>query len=427
MARGKGSIVELTNHRLTSAARDVIKRAQQIAATRQHAELCPEHLLLALVGDRQTTAAQSLRAQGIEPESVIAALEAAWTPEMRAAPDQAVAPGEDAKLVVHFASKEAFQLGRREIDTLHLLLGIFYLQRGTALRVLREAGANLVGLREYVLVKSSAAPTLLSKEDKLWELLRPSPIFLALLAITIGSGAALYAAGAGAVKALTILFVVSAWIVSVCLHEFGHALTAFIGGDRSVREKGYLTLNPLKYSHPVLSIGLPLLFLFLGGIGLPGGAVYIDRGALRRGRWPALVAAAGPLATAICAVLLALPFSILPREWMLTHGKPLWDALAFLVYLEVTAVIFNLLPIPGLDGFAIFEPSIPHTWRQQVTRLGFFPIYLLYFAIWWIPSLLGAFQSFTISAANALNVPTLFIYDGMQQFIILLFRIGPGQ
>ncbi len=84
------------------------------------------------------------------------------------------------------------------------------------------------------------------------------------------------------------------------------------------------------------------------------------------------------------------------------------------------------IAVPGLDGFAIFEPSIPHTWRQQITRLGFFPIYLLYFAIWWIPSLLSAFQSFTIGAANALNVPTFFIYGGMQQFIILLFRIGIG-
>lgn len=418
--------MEITNHRLTSAARDVIKRAQQLAATRQHAELSPEHLLLALLSDRQTTAAQSLRGQGIDPDSVIAALATAWTPELRAAPNQAVTAGEDAKLVVHFAAKEAFQLSRREIDTLHLLLGIFYLQRGTALRVLREAGANLVGLREYILVKSSASPTLLSKEDNLWDLFRPSPIFLAILAIAVGSGVALFAAGEGAVKGLTILFVVSAWIVSVCLHEFGHALTAFIGGDRSVREKGYLTLNPLKYSNPVLSIGLPLLLLFLGGIGLPGGAVYIDRGTLRRGRWPMLVAAAGPLATVVCAVLLALPFSILPREWMLAHGKPLWDALAFLVYLEVTAVIFNLLPIPGLDGFAIFEPSIPHNWRLQISRFGFFPIYILFFVIGFIPALISAFQNFTISAANALNIPTLFIYGGMEQFIVLISRIGFG-
>ena len=67
------------------------------------------------------------------------------------------------------------------------------------------------------------------------------------------------------------------WKAQVALHEFGHALVAFWGGDRSVVDKGYLTLNPLKYTHPFLSLVLPMLILVLGGIGLPGGAVYINR------------------------------------------------------------------------------------------------------------------------------------------------------
>ena len=45
--------------------------------------------------------------------------------------------------------------------------------------------------------------------------------------------------------------------------------------------RGYLTLNPLKYTHPLLSIVLPVLFLLMGGIGLPGGAVWVDRHAIR--------------------------------------------------------------------------------------------------------------------------------------------------
>ncbi len=62
------------------------------------------------------------------------------------------------------------------------------------------------------------------------------------------------------------------WIFSVCLHEFGHAIVAYYGGDTSVREKGYLTFNPLKYTHPVYSLLMPVIFMMLGGIGLPGGA-----------------------------------------------------------------------------------------------------------------------------------------------------------
>ncbi len=73
--------------------------------------------------------------------------------------------------------------------------------------------------------------------------------------------------------------------MSLCLHEFGHALAAYLGGDTSVRDAGYLTLNPLKYSHPLLSIIMPVLFLMMGGIGLPGGAVYINRHALRSSTW----------------------------------------------------------------------------------------------------------------------------------------------
>jgi len=54
----------------------------------------------------------------------------------------------------------------------------------------------------------------------------------------------------------------------VCLHEFGHAWAAYRGGDYTVREKGYLTLNPIHYTHPVYSLLMPVVFMMLGGIGL---------------------------------------------------------------------------------------------------------------------------------------------------------------
>ena len=66
------------------------------------------------------------------------------------------------------------------------------------------------------------------------------------------------------------------WVFSVCIHEWGHAFVAYHGGDYTVKDKGYLTLNPIHYTHPVTSILLPALFMMMGGIGLPGGAVYID-------------------------------------------------------------------------------------------------------------------------------------------------------
>ena len=71
------------------------------------------------------------------------------------------------------------------------------------------------------------------------------------------------------------IFVIAGWMVSLCLHEFGHAFTAWRFGDHDVAVRGYLTLNPFKYSNPMLSMVLPLLFIALGGIGLPGGAVWV--------------------------------------------------------------------------------------------------------------------------------------------------------
>ncbi len=105
---------------------------------------------------------------------------------------------------------------------------------------------------------------------------------------------------------LTFVVVLIGWIFSLCLHEFSHALVAYLGGDTTVKDKGYLTFNPLKYTHPVYSLLIPLIFLVLGGIGLPGGAVYIETWRLRSRNWMSAVSLAGPTANLILAIILGL-------------------------------------------------------------------------------------------------------------------------
>ena len=90
------------------------------------------------------------------------------------------------------------------------------------------------------------------------------------------------------------LFIVAGWVVTVCVHEFAHAFLAWRFGDDEVEARGYLSLNPLKYSHPVLSILLPVLFIAIGGIGLPGGAVYLHPHRFRTNAQRALVSLSGP-------------------------------------------------------------------------------------------------------------------------------------
>lgn len=186
-------------------------------------------------------------------------------------------------------------------------------------------------------------------------MVRPSPVFLGILAVTIGGGvmAALGDELDGAmVTAGTVLLVLGGWGVSLCLHEFGHAIVAYRGGDREVYFKGYLTLDPRRYTDPVLSIVLPLIFLAIGGIPLPGGAVWINHYALKSKRVETMVSLAGPLSNLLLAVLLSLSVQIFQP------AAGLAAALSFLALLQVFAFVLNILPIPGLDGWGAIEPYL---------------------------------------------------------------------
>ncbi len=157
------------------------------------------------------------------------------------------------------------------------------------------------------------------------------------------------------------------WIFSVCVHEFAHAIVAYWGGDRSVKERGYLTFNPLLYIHPVTSILMPCIFLLMGGIPLPGGAVMIQPQLLRGRHWEALVSVAGPAANVLLFVLLAV---LLQPGLGLVDGdasqQPTWARLVgALAILQLFAVIINMIPLPPFDGFGIIEPYLPDDARAK--------------------------------------------------------------
>lgn len=183
----------------------------------------------------------------------------------------------------------------------------------------------------------------------------PSINFLLLCFVFTGTGAALWHGFADG-KAAVLLFVVSGWVVSLCLHEFGHAVTAWRGSDSSVPATGYLSLDPLRYTDPFLSIVLPLIYIAIGGFGLPGGAVWINHAAIRSAGWDSAVSAAGPLANILFLLMLAALYGLVP------HGDATTDieaGLAVLAYFQATAIVLNLLPIPSLDGFGIIRPFLP--------------------------------------------------------------------
>ncbi|WP_427922876.1 site-2 protease family protein [Streptomyces sp. cg40] len=211
---------------------------------------------------------------------------------------------------------------------------------------------------------------------------RISPVFLGILAVTAVTGWATWTGFAEKPGIAVFLFVTAAWIVSLCLHEYAHARTALHSGDISIGGKGYLTLNPLKYTHALLSIVLPVIFVIMGGIGLPGGAVFIERGRIH-GRWKhSLISAAGPLTNVLFAAVCTAPF------WLhALDGVPadFQYALAFLALLQVTAAILNFLPVPGLDGYGVIEPWLSNDIKRQVEPFAPFGL-LFVFALLWVPS-----------------------------------------
>jgi Zn-dependent protease len=209
-----------------------------------------------------------------------------------------------------------------------------------------------------------------SEQRRAGAAVRPSPIFLAIVACFAGFGAIAWTSGwsmGRGDRLVVFAFVASGWLISLCLHEFGHAYTAWRYGDHAVAVHGYLTLNPAKYVNVGLSIVLPMIFLLTGGIGLPGGAVFINRGAIR-GKWRhSLVSGIGPLLNLILAIVLAVVISRYgsPNPDGLYH-QDFWAALSFLALLQLTAAIFNFFPIPGLDGFGIWEPWLPRLCRSKI-------------------------------------------------------------
>lgn len=200
-------------------------------------------------------------------------------------------------------------------------------------------------------------------------------------------------------------FVLSGWLVSLCFHEFAHAAVAYWGGDRSTAVKGYLSLDLRRYAHPAFSFLLPVLLLLWGGIGLPGGAVWIDHSALRSRRWRSLTSLAGPAANAACAAACIVPFAVV-HEWR-TNATHLsfWSALAFLGLLQLWAVALNLLPIPGLDGWGVLEPYLPARVAEAGRRFSPFGIMILFFLVMSSPTVSGHISSLLETIQTGLGVP----------------------
>ena len=212
-------------------------------------------------------------------------------------------------------------------------------------------------------------------------------------------------------KASTFIIVIIGWIFSLCLHEFSHSIVAYYGGDTSVKDKGYLTFNPLKYTHPVYSIVLPVIFLLLGGIGLPGGAVYIETWRLRSRGWETAVSLAGPASNLVLAVILGIVLNILP-----VSSTGIWPGLAFLALMQISALVLNLIPLPPFDGYRAVAPFLNRQIRFGIDQYSNILMLVVFAALWYVPFVNNLFWQVVGWISIQMQIPLSLALLGLSQF-----------
>jgi len=181
-------------------------------------------------------------------------------------------------------------------------------------------------------------------------------------------------------------------IYSAILHEIAHGYVAYHLGDPTAKLRGRLTLNPISHIDPIMSVLVPIMLIFSGSPIIFGGAkpVPVDPFNLKEGiKDLALVSLAGPLTNILLAIIASLLIHIIYPGASFNDvlgGGLLGAILAIIVRLNLVLAIFNLVPIPPLDGSKIFALILPRKEAAMYLSIGqtmgmFILIFLLFFPI----------------------------------------------
>lgn len=179
-------------------------------------------------------------------------------------------------------------------------------------------------------------------------------------------------------KLLPDLAVLALVIVSLGFHEWAHALVATLRGDSTAKDEGRLTLNPIRHMDPMLTVVVPLTtyivlpalmntpaFLFGGAKPVP-----VVPGNLKsRHRDMALVAAAGPATNVVIAFVCLAIEQVLRVRYLPSEESVVRYILVYTAYWNIILTIFNLLPIPPLDGSRIVAYLLPEPIRRPYAAL----------------------------------------------------------
>jgi len=181
-----------------------------------------------------------------------------------------------------------------------------------------------------------------------------------------------------------LIFQLSILLMSIVIHEVSHGIVALWQGDPTAKLMGRLTLNPIKHLDVWGSFLVPLmLFVFSGGNFLFGWAKPVPYNPynLRNQKWgAAMVGAAGPLSNFAVAIVFGIALRFFPLTPDLVFMQNLFQVFIIIVMINILLGVFNLVPIPPLDGskllFSILPPHMSHI-QRMLEQYGF--IILLFF------------------------------------------------
>ncbi len=164
-------------------------------------------------------------------------------------------------------------------------------------------------------------------------------------------------------------------VPSIILHEISHGWVALAFGDDTAKRAGRLTLNPIAHIDPIGTIVVPAL-MALSGLGMFGWAkpVPVTVGRLRHPRNETVVVSlAGPATNLLLAALAAVVFKVFGGAGTVTQQGTfgaVWAEVAFYLGLvNIWLAVFNLIPVPPLDGSAVFERLLPRVWWPAYLRI----------------------------------------------------------
>ena len=171
------------------------------------------------------------------------------------------------------------------------------------------------------------------------------------------------------------IFIISL-IVSITVHEFMHAYVGYKLGDTTARDEGRLSFNPLKHIDPIMTIALPVItFLLFKAPILVAKPVPFTPWLVRyREKGVALLAIAGPISNLVLAAFAALVARLV------SDSSLLYQILFYFSQLNIGLFLFNLIPLPPLDGSRVLYAFVPQRVRDvmdQIEPYGFFVIFAI--------------------------------------------------